>query len=191
MSSKKSRFPADFFTTKRYNRDACFGEALNILQDGCKILCHWKGETLLEKVERLQNDALTWCSGWGGVAYWHISLHVTYTATCEEDRCDEWEKELLEHAAYGRCLLFQLTSVVEPLVEGPRESHKVKELLRILMEMMQMVAMGLTVLNMRCSILPNNLWGADCLYHDACSGEEGQGSYSSGESESSGDLDMF
>jgi hypothetical protein len=97
-----------------YNRAACYGEALNVLQDNPRIPHHRKRETLFEQVELLREDTLTWCCGWGDVAYWHISLHETYTTTCEdsEEGChDGWEMELLEHAANGRHLLFRLTSM--------------------------------------------------------------------------------
>jgi hypothetical protein len=191
LPSRKSRFPVDFFSARRYNRAACYGEALSVLQDGRNILRRQKAGTL-EKVERLQNDALTWCCGWGGVAYWHLSLHESYTTMCEAGRSDKWEEELLEHAANGRRLLFELTSMVERLASRSRESHKLRELMRILVEMMQMVTMGLTVLNMRCSILPNNLWGVERLDLGS-SGEEEGGSCSPGEDimdiEESSDLD--
>lgn len=189
-SPKKPKFPADFSSTKMYNRAACYGESLNVLQANHRIPRDGRRETLLEKIDRLAHDALTWCSGWGGVAYWHISLHQSYTVACEKDRDEEWEKELLKHAANGRHLLFQLTSAVERLAERSHEPHKLKELLRISMEMMQMVTMGLTVLNMRCSILPNNVWRVEQLYCDSSSEEEA-GSLSSGEDQSSGDSDMF
>jgi hypothetical protein len=57
LPSKKSRFPADFFSMRIYNRAACYGEALNVLQDDPNILHRRKVETL--KVEQLQNDTLT------------------------------------------------------------------------------------------------------------------------------------
>ena len=52
--------------------------------------------------------------------------------------------------------------------------------MHILVEMMQMVTMGLTVLNMQCSILLNNLWGVEHL-DLGLSGEEEGGSCSPGE----------
>jgi hypothetical protein len=194
MSSKKTKFSADFLSTRIYNCAACYGEALNVLQDNSRIPHHQKREMLFEQLEQLREDALTWCCRWGGVAYWHISLHETYTIACEdseEDRNNEWEIELLENATNRRRLLFQLTSMVELLAEeGPSESHRLKKLLRISMEMMQMVTMGLTILNMHCSILPNNVWSVECLCC-ASSSEEERGSYSSEEGESGRDLDMF
>jgi hypothetical protein len=114
MSSRKTKFLAGFLSTRIYNRAACYGEVLNILQDNPRIPHHQKRETLFEQVELLREDALTWCCRWGDVAYWHISLHETYTTTCEdseEDRHNGWEMELLEHAANGQHLLFRLTSM--------------------------------------------------------------------------------
>jgi hypothetical protein len=154
-----------------YNCTACYGEALNILQDDPNISCCGKVEIL--KVEWLQNDALTWCSGWEGVTYWQLSLHKSYTNACEAECSDKWEEELLEHAANGWGLLFELTSMVEQLADQLRVSLKLRELMRILMEMTQMVTMGLMALNMRCSILPNNLWGVEHL--DLCSSSEEEG----------------
>jgi hypothetical protein len=171
LPSKKSRFPADFFSTRIYKCAACYGEALNDLQDNPNISCRGKVEIL--EVEQLQNDALTWCSVWGGVAYWQSSLHKSYTNACEAECSDKWEEELLEHAANGQGLLFELTSMVEWLADQPCMSLKLRELMCILMEMTQMVTMGLTVLNMRCSILPNNLWGVEHL--DLCSSSKEEG----------------
>jgi hypothetical protein len=194
ISSKKTKFSADFLSMRIYNCAACYGEVLNVLEDNSRIPCHQKRETLFEQLEQLREDALTWCCRWGGVAYWHISLHETYIIACEdseEDHNDEWEIELLEHVANGWHLLCQLTSMVKLLAEkGPRKSHRLKELLCILMEMMEMVTMGLTVLNMHCSILPNNIWSVECLCY-ASSSEEERGSYSSGEGKSSRDSDIF
>jgi len=185
---KNSRFPADFFATTVPHRSACYGVALNVLQANHRIPRD-QGKTLLEAVHRVTDDALTWCCGWGGVAYWHVSLHDSFTNACEEDRDDEWEEELLEHAASGRHLLFQLTSTVELLAESSCKPHKLKELLRISMEMMQMVTMGLAILNMRCSILPDNVWRVERLSRDFPS-EERAVSHSSGRDESSEDSDM-
>jgi hypothetical protein len=171
LPSKKSRFLADFFSTRIYNCAACHGEALNILRDDPNISCHRKVETL--EVKQLQNDILTWCSGWGGVTYWQLSLHKSYKNACEAEHSNKWEEELLEHATNRQGLLFELTSMVEQLADQLHMSLKLRELMRILMEMTQMVTMGITVLNMRCSILPNNLWGVEHL--DLCLSSEEEG----------------
>jgi hypothetical protein len=67
--------------------------------------------------------------------------------------------------------------MVKQLAGQSCESHKLRELMRMLVEMMQMLTMGLTVLNMQCSILPNNLWGVEHL-DLSLSGEEEGGSCS-------------
>jgi hypothetical protein len=169
---KKPKFPTDFFSTRACNRDALHGEALNVLQEDHDMPHFRKEGTLLETVEQLMEDALTWCCGWGGVAYWPISLHKSYTAACELDNSDKWEEELLGHASNGRFLLFRLTTTVELIADRSPTSYRLKETLRILVEMVQMVTMGLTVLNMRCSILPNNVWGVRFLYDGSSSEEE-------------------
>jgi hypothetical protein len=170
--AKKRKFPTDFFATKAYNRAALYGETLRVLQEDHEVPHFQKEGTLVEKVEELTEDALTWCCGWGGVAYWPISLRTSYMAACELDRSDKWEEELLGHASNGRFLLFRLTSAVELIADRSRTSHRLKEMLRILMETMQMVTMGLTILNMRCSILPNNVWSVRFLYDSSSSEEE-------------------
>jgi hypothetical protein len=108
----------------------------------------------------------------GGVAYWQLSLHESYTNACEAECSNKWEEELLEHATNGQGLLFELTSMVERLADQLHMSLKLRKLMHILMEMIQMVTMGLTVLNMHCSILPNNLWGVEHL--DLCLSSEGR-----------------
>jgi hypothetical protein len=81
-----------------------------------------------------------------------------YTAACEEDHAAEFEVELLDHASRGRGLLCELTSTVERLSAASLHRHELKELLRIMVESVEMVTMGITILNMHCSILPHNRW---------------------------------
>jgi hypothetical protein len=118
---------------------------------------------MLKEFKWLNDEALYWCARWGGVAYWHVSLHESYTGAFKEQRTDEWEEELWEHAANGRRILYRLMRMVERMADRPHEAHKLKVEMRILMDMMQMVTMGITVLNMRCSILPDDLWRAHRL----------------------------
>ena len=91
-----------------YNQAACYGKALNVLQDDCNILsCQKAG--MLKKVEQLQINALTWCCRWGG----HLLAFISATTICEAGHSDKWKEELLEHATNGQCLLFELTSMVK------------------------------------------------------------------------------
>ena len=131
----------------------------------------------IERVEYLRNEVLEWSCGWGGVAYWQISLDESYTAACEEDRAAEWEKEVLEHASRGRGLLVELRSMAGHLPAGSLQPHKLKELIRIMVELVEMVTMGVTILNMRCSILPHNRWRVYKRLDDASSdGDDGTSS---------------
>jgi hypothetical protein len=59
MSSKKTKFPVNFLSTRIYNHAACYGKALNVLQDNPRIPHHWKREMLFDQVELLREDALT------------------------------------------------------------------------------------------------------------------------------------
>jgi hypothetical protein len=92
------------------------------------------------------------------VAYWPILLDESYTAACEEDRAAEWFKEVLEHVLHGCGLLIELRSMVRQLPAALFKLHEVKELLRTMVEMVEMVTMGVTILNMHCLILPHNQW---------------------------------
>jgi hypothetical protein len=110
----------------------------------------------IERVEHLRNEVLQWSCGWGRVAYWPISLDESYTAACKEDHTAEWFKEVLEHASHGCGLLIELRSMVGQLLAALFELHKVKELLRMMVEMVEMVTVDVTILNMCCLILPHN-----------------------------------
>jgi hypothetical protein len=148
--------PCDFLQTSRLNAEACYRESMQVLQDPQVSKRTPEELSKIERVEHLRNEVLRWSCGWGGVAYWPISLDESYTAACEEDHTAEWFKEVLEHASHGRGLLIELRFMVGQLPAVLFEPHKVKELLRTMVEMVEMVTVGVTILNMRCSILPHN-----------------------------------
>jgi hypothetical protein len=163
--------PRDFLRTSRLNAEACYRESMQVLQDPQVSKCTPEELSEIERVEHLRNEVLRWSCGWGGVAYWPISLDESYTAACEEDRAAEWFKEVLEHASHGRGLLIKLRSMVGQLPAALFEPHEVKELLRTMVEMVEMVTMGVTILNMHCSILPRNRWRVYEIF-DASSGNK-------------------
>jgi hypothetical protein len=121
--------PCDFLRTSRLNAKACYGESMQVLQDPQVSKRTPEELSEIERVEHLRNEVLRWSCGWGGVAYWLISLDESYTAACEEDRTAEWFKEVLEHASHRHALFIELRSMVRQLLAALFKLHKVKELL--------------------------------------------------------------
>ena len=158
---------------------------MQVLQDPCRVQRSPKRLTGHEEVKRLWNEVLNWSCGWGGVGYWQIFLDTSYTTACEQDRVNSWMKEVLDHASYGRGLLIQLRALIGRLPDGSDLPHEVKELIRTTVDLIEMVTMGVTIINMRCSILPDNRWQVHNLFED--DGGVRSGSSCDGDSERSSD----
>ena len=125
---------------------------MQVIQDDRIIDPIPKDLTEIERVGRLGRTVMRWASGWGGVAYWPVTLDDSYTRAHSEGRQDKWQEDLLHHAAIGRRLLAQLYSMGGRL---PRERYKTRELWRCQVELVEMLVMGITIINTRCSVLPH------------------------------------
>jgi hypothetical protein len=163
--------PPDFYPTAHKHLDACFAEAMQVLEDDRIIDPIPEGLDELERVARLSKVIMRWASGWGGVAYWPISLDHSFTYAQQEGRQDQWQEQLLNHASMGRRLLAQLYTMGGCL---PKEPYKVRELWRIQVGLVEMLVMGITIINTRCSVLPH-YWKVKLLppvpYSDDSAGE--------------------
>ena len=125
---------------------------MQVIQDDRIIEPIPEGTEELDRVGQLSKVIMRWASGWGGVAYWSISLDESFTRAFEEGRQDQWQEQLLDHASKGRRLLSQLYSMGGQL---PREPYKVRELCRLQVELVEILVMGITIINTRCSVFPH------------------------------------
>jgi hypothetical protein len=70
--------PSDFFSCGQKNLDACFGEAMQVIQDDRIIEPIPEGIEELDCVEQLSKVIMRWASGWGGITYWSILLDDSF-----------------------------------------------------------------------------------------------------------------
>jgi hypothetical protein len=160
--------PIDFFKTRQIHECKAHGQAMQMLQDSRFIDAIPPGTQAIERAHKLSEAVMKWATGWGGVAVWHITLNRSYTEAFEEGRVNQWQEQMLGHAAMGRRLLSQYTNLSGEL---PSEPYKIKELWRISIEMMEMLVTGITLINSHCLVLPHGwqvklmplpAWSDDC-----------------------------
>ena len=151
--------PPDFHPTAHKNLDACFGEAMQVLHNDRIIDPMPNGLEEVDRVARLSRVIMRWASGWGGVSYWPISLDHSFIHAKEEGCQDQWQEQLLSHASMGWRLLAQLGDMGGRL---PKEPYKVKELWRLQVQLVEVLVMGITIINTRCSVLPH-YWKVESL----------------------------
>ena len=61
--------PSDFFSGGQENLDACFGKAMQVIQDNQIIEPIPAGTEELDRVQQLSKVIMQWASGWGGITY--------------------------------------------------------------------------------------------------------------------------
>ena len=110
---------------------------------------------------------MRWASGWDGVTYWPVTLDYSFTSAVEEGREEQWWEQLLGHASKGWHLLAQLYSMGGHLL---KEQYKVRELWRLQVGLIEILVMGITTINIHCSILPHH-WNVKKLPLAAYSSE--------------------
>ena len=95
-------------------------------------------------IGKLHETTLDWSSLWGGVAYWPISLYREYGEAASAGQIKTWMKLVIDHASCGRSLLRQL-SEFNPACHQ-LEAYQEKEIWRINVEMIVLLAKGITIL---------------------------------------------
>lgn len=145
--------PYDFYESALIHLGKVHGEAMQVLWDDRIIDPIPKGLTELERLERLSQTIMRWASGWGGVAYWPETLDLAYARACKEGQQGQWQEDLVNHASVGRRLLVQLHSMGGRL---PKERYKTRELWRSQVSLVEMLVMGITTINIRCSVFPHH-----------------------------------
>ena len=181
--------PPDFHLTAHKNLDACFGEAMQVLHDDRILDPIPGGLEELDRVAHLSKVIMRWASGWGGVSYWPISLDHSFTCVKEEGRHDQWQEKLLSHASMGRRLLAQLHDIGGRL---PKEPYKVRELWHLQVQLVEVLVMGITTINTRCSVLPH-YWKVELLppipWSDESAGETSDDASAIGDADDEGSVE--
>ena len=140
---------------------------MQVIQDNRIIDPIPEGTEVVDRIDRLNREVMGWASGWDGVAYWPVTLDHSFASAVEEGREEQWQDQLRGHASKGRRLLAQLYSMGGHL---PKERCKVRELWRRQVGLMEILVMGITTINIRCSVLPHH-WNAKKLPPPAYSSE--------------------
>jgi len=148
----RKNLPPDFFTSAQVNLEACFGEAMQVVWDDRIIDPIPDQLKEIDRIECLRKAVLRWASGWDGVAYWPITLDHSLAIVANEGRQDKWQEQLQGHASMGRCLLAQLYSMGGQL---PKDPDNVREIWQQQVELVEILVMGITILNIRCTVLPH------------------------------------
>lgn len=144
--------PADFFQLAPVFDQKTYNEAVNSLtsfDDNSE-----PPPDALDELDRLveyRANVMEWARGWGGVTFWNIGLDTSFTIAVEERRVEKWREQLNNHAILGRKILGRLHKVDGRL---PKESWKLRELWRLKIELVEILAKGLTILEIKTSILP-------------------------------------
>ncbi|KAF8158048.1 hypothetical protein B0H34DRAFT_439509 [Crassisporium funariophilum] len=143
--------PLDFHRTRSINPDALLGNIINNLvdYDGKKPYPTHYPE--LEVLLKLHTAVLNWAKGWGGVTYWSIGLDKSFNLAVKERRVEVWQAQLHNHGAQGRRMLSRLHFMEGDL---PVEMWKIRELWRIQIELVEILVKGITILELKSSILP-------------------------------------
>jgi hypothetical protein len=93
--------PLDFYSSAWVNQGACFGDAMQVIQDDRIIDPIPEGTELVDQIDQLDQEVMGWVSGWDGVAYWPVSLNHSFASAVEEGREEQWQDQLRGHASKG------------------------------------------------------------------------------------------
>lgn len=107
----------------------------------------------LNLLKEYRAEIVEWARGWGGVTLWDVALERSFNNAVEESRVELWREQLADHAMLGRKLLGMLHQMNGRL---PRESWKIRELWRLRIELVEILVKGLTILELKTSILPSS-----------------------------------
>lgn len=140
---------------------------MQVIQDDRIIDAIPRGMEEINRIDQLSREVMAWASGWDGVAYWPLTLDYSFASAVEEGREEQWQKQLRSHGSKGRRLLAQLYSMGGHL---PKDRGRVRELWKQQVGLIEILAMGITAINIRCSILPHQ-WDAKKLPPPAYSSE--------------------
>jgi hypothetical protein len=185
QSSTQRILPHDFYSSAQVNQGACFREAIQVIQDDRIIDPIPKGTEEIDRIDQLSREVMRWAWGWNGVAYWPVTLDYSFASAVDKGREEQWQEQLQRHASKGQHLLAQLYSMGGHL---PKERHMVRELWRQQVGLMEILVMGITTINICCSIVPHH-WNAKKIPPPAYSSEsdaESDSAINSGDADDEG-----
>ncbi|KAG6807477.1 hypothetical protein H0H92_007333 [Tricholoma furcatifolium] len=145
-----TRMP-DFFRAMPLDREKEYQAAVGKVLGPVREVARPQMFDELEQLHRIKKNVAAWSSGWNGSANWDLSLDESFMLTVENNSVERWKAEISHHTYIGRQLLAQMQVFDHRL---PQEEWKIRELWRIRLELAQVLIRGLTILELKNSILP-------------------------------------
>ncbi|KAG6913826.1 hypothetical protein DXG01_004059 [Tephrocybe rancida] len=143
--------PPDFFAMMPLLREKEYAATIDKVVGPVKTVAQPQMFDELEQLYRIRENVVNWSSGWTGAANWNIALDHSFNKAVENDRVENWREQLYSHLTLGRNLLAQLQIMDHRL---PNEHWKVRELWRLRLELAEVLIRGITILEIKTSILP-------------------------------------
>ncbi|KAG6914737.1 hypothetical protein DXG01_015687 [Tephrocybe rancida] len=124
----------------------------------------------LEDLEDIRRDVAGWSRQYGGVAHWSATMDESLQWAVQERSVNKAVAYLTAHADKGRAFLRELHDFNGRL---PAEKWKIRELWRIKVELVEALVKGITIIELKASILPGLcVIGYEELRSNAEDGEE-------------------
>ncbi|KAG6819827.1 hypothetical protein H0H93_008176 [Arthromyces matolae] len=110
-------------------------------------------DTALEKLVEMRERIMQWSRGWGGVDFWTVQLDYSYQTALKEEGplTPRWRESMFYHARVGREMLANLRQYDHNL---PEQLSMQEEIWRLRVDLAQILVKGITVLEIKTSILP-------------------------------------
>lgn len=148
----RSTHPRDFFALAPLFDEKMFNEAVNSLSIAEDRRIQLDRFDELELMLGYRANIVKWAKGWGGVTLWDIGLNESFNAAVEEDRVELWREQVSNHMNLGRKLLGRLHEMEGRL---PKAAWMIRDLWRLKIELVEILVKGITILEIKTSILPS------------------------------------
>ncbi|KAG6809407.1 hypothetical protein H0H92_000379 [Tricholoma furcatifolium] len=168
LDSRLMRRMPDFFLGMPLDREKEYQAAIDKVVGPVNQVARPQMFDEMEQLYRIKRNVVAWSSGWNGSANWDSGLDDSFKRAVENNRVERWRAEVSHHTYIGRQLLAQMQVFDHRL---PREEWKIRELWRLRLELAEVLIRGLTILELKNSILPSL---TTIRYRDMDSAEESQ-----------------
>ncbi|KAG6836137.1 hypothetical protein H0H93_011014 [Arthromyces matolae] len=107
----------------------------------------------LDRLFEMRESVVQWARGWGGIDSWSVQLDYSYQHALKEEGplTPRWRKSMFTHARGGREMLANLRQYDSDL---PDEIWMQEEIWRVRIELAEQLVKGITILEIKASILP-------------------------------------
>ncbi|KAG6819409.1 hypothetical protein H0H93_012106 [Arthromyces matolae] len=107
----------------------------------------------LDRLREMREEVVQWSRGWGGIDCWSVQLDYSYQHALEDEGplTPRWRESMFRHARGGRQMLEQLRQFDHDL---PEERWLQEEIWRMRVELAEKLVKGVTILEIKASILP-------------------------------------